>query len=135
MRIRLAGALALVVVLLTGCTAWTGDQNLDRVALERKAAELTDLLAGNDWARVRADFDRTMRESLTEEGLARGWKQVTRQHGAYRSRGEPTQIPKPGDFLVFDTPMQFERGDMKSRVTFRENGDVAGLFILIPTAD
>ena len=123
-------ALILALAVLTGCTS-TEPTVAD---LGRKAAALTDLMVGNDWPAVREDFDATMRQELTEDRLASAWQQVVQLKGSYQSRGEPTRVLKPGRFVVFDTPMTFERGAMKSRVTFHENGDVAGLFILVPTA-
>lgn len=54
--------------------------------------------------------------------------------GEYQSRGEPSQVLKSGEIVTFDTPMTFEQGEMKSRVTFHPDGRVAGLFILAPEA-
>lgn len=99
-----------------------------------RAAEITDLLAANEWRAVREDFDTTMEEQLTEDRLQTAWDQVVAAKGEYRSRGEPSQVPKPGDFVVFDTPMAFQQGEMKSRVTFHPDGRVAGLFTLVPDA-
>ena len=31
-----------------------------------------------------------------------------------------------------DTPLTFERGEMRSRVSFHANGEIAGLFLLAP---
>lgn len=125
--------LLLAIALLAGCASGGDEPTAEE--LGRKAAALTDLMSQNDWAAVRVDFDATMREGLSEEQLAAAWKQVVQLQGDYRSRGEPTRVLKPGTLVVFDTPMTFERGLMKSRVTFRENGDVAGLFVLVPAAD
>lgn len=130
---RLAGAFATLIAasMLTGCTS--GEPTV--ADLGRKAAALTDLMVGNDWPAVREDFDATMREGLSEEQLASAWQQVVQLKGAYQSRGEPKRVLKPGALVVFDTPMTLEQGAMKSRITFRENGDVAGLFVLVPEAD
>lgn len=131
MQRLLAVVLALAVLILG--SACTGDKDADSSdALQQKAASLTDLVAANDWKAVREDFDATMSTNLSEAGLTTAWQQVTQQVGSYQSRGTPTQVPKPGDFTVFDTPMRFERGAMKSRVTLRPDGQVAGLFILLP---
>jgi hypothetical protein len=104
--------------------------------LRPKAASITDVFARNDWKVVRADFDATMLAApqASESGLAAAWQQLVAKVGAYRSRSEPVQIPKPGDVIVLDTPMQFERGPMKSRVSFHPDGKVAGIFILVPEA-
>jgi hypothetical protein len=102
--------------------------------LRERAAEITDLMAANDWAAVREDFDATMAAQLTEDRLRTAWDQVVAAKGPYRSRGEPSEVPGPGEVVVFDTPMAFEQGEMKSRVAFHNDGRVAGLFILVPEA-
>jgi len=98
------------------------------------ASEITDLIAANDWSAVREEFDATMTEQLTEDRLQEAWNEVVAAKGEYRSRGEPTQVPMPGNVVVFDTPMTFEQGEMKGRLAFHPDGRVAGLFILVPDA-
>ena len=132
---RLLGILLCMALLAGGCSALEGDATPDVEALRPKAAEITDLLVKNEWKAVRKGFDSTMEKALSEDGLANAWASVVKEKGAYVSHGEPTQIPKPGNVTVFDTPMTFERGEMKSRVTLRPNGEIAGLFILIPEAN
>ena len=104
--------------------------------LRPKAAEVTDQLAAGEWAKVRSLFDDTMKERLAEDGLANAWDQVVKEKGRYVSRGEPTQLGSPAgtDVLVFDTPLEFEHGPMKSRLSFHADGTIAGLFILLPDA-
>jgi len=104
--------------------------------LRPKAAEITDQLAANEWANVRSQFDENMKQKLAEDGLANAWAQVVKSKGEYLSRGEPTQLGSPAgkDVLVFDTPLKFEHGPMKSRLTFHADGTIAGLFILVPDA-
>lgn len=105
-------------------------------ALRPKAAEVTDRLAAEEWAAVRADFDENMKSKLAEDGLANAWKQVVAAKGDYVSRGKPTQLGSPAgqDLYVFDTPVEFERGPMKTRLAFHPDGTIAGLFILVPDA-
>lgn len=134
---RRLGMLLCFGLLAAACDAsgGGGDGAADVEALRPKAAHVTELLVENDWKAVRADFDSTMEKGLSEDGLANAWAAVVAEKGAYVSHGEPTQIPKVGDTVVFDTPMTFERGEMKSRVTLRPNGEIAGLFILVPEAN
>ena len=105
-------------------------------ALRPKAAEITDQLAAEKWAEVRAQFDDNMKAKLAEDGLANAWAQVVKAKGEYVSRGEPTQLGSPAgeELYVFDTPVEFEQGPMKTRLTFHADGTVAGLFILVPDA-
>ena len=142
--IVLAGAvLAMALLLVGGCSggeddggasadAGTTAPSVDPAALGPRAAELTDQLGRNEWSAVRTDFDTTMTQGLSEEGLAAAWSQVVGEKGAYASRGEPVQVPIKGEVAVFDTPMQFAGGPMKSRIAFNAEGEIAGLFILEP---
>ena len=104
--------------------------------LRPKAAEITEQLAAHEWAKVRSQFDDNMKQKLAEDGLANAWDQVVKAKGEYVSRGEPAQIGTLAgeDVFVFDTPVEFERGPMKTRLTFRADGTIAGLFILVPDA-
>jgi hypothetical protein len=104
----------------------------DVEALRPKASTVTDQLIANDWPAVHAQFDETMAKAVAEDGLANGWNDVVKRNGAYKSRGEPTQqtTGSADDVIVFDTPLQFERGTVKTRVALRPDGRIAGLFLL-----
>jgi hypothetical protein len=143
----LSVTLAAAVLVLAACGSGgssdsaTGDTDSRATAggvekLRPKAAEITDQLAAHEWAKVRSQFDDTMKQQLAEDGLANAWFQVVQSKGEYLSRGEPTQLGSPAgtDLLVFDTPLEFEHGSMKSRLTFHADGTIAGLFILVPDA-
>jgi hypothetical protein len=138
---------ALIAVTLSACDGGGGSgsssvsgadtsEGADLVVeeLRPRAAAITDQLAAHDWAKVRAQFDDTMKKKLAEDGLANAWGEVVKTKGEYRSRGEPVQLGSPAgkDLIVFDTPLEFERGAMKSRLTFHPDGTIAGLFILVP---
>jgi len=124
-----------MAMLAGACNASGGEATADVEALRPEAAEITDLLVKNDWKSVRERFDSTMEKGLSEDGLANAWASVVKEKGAYVSNGKPTQVPKGGDMVVFDTPTTFERGEMKIRVTLRSDGKIAGLFILVPDAN
>ena len=145
---RQVGALFVTLVVAVLLAACSGDSDVangrsDREAtaggveeLRPKAAEITDRLAANEWAKVRSQFDDNMKQELAEDVLANAWAQVVKSKGEYVSRGEPTQLGSPAgkELLVFDTPLEFERGAMKSRLTFNADRTIAGLFILVPEA-
>ena len=119
----------------TSTTAASGSEGeADVNDLAAKAATITDQYVANDWPALRADFDATMEAGLSEAMLAEGWTQVVAMVGAYTSRDEPVEVPKDDAHVVYDTPMHFERGDMKCRVAFNLDGTIAGLFILKPEA-
>lgn len=93
------------------------------------ARTVIDDLAHARWADVSARFDATMRDRLTEEGLAEAWAHIVGLAGAYESRGE-TEAVRAGDFTTTDTPLTFEAADFVARITFRDDRTVAGLYIL-----
>ena len=136
MRLRtLATLIALVMTVLSGAACSNEDDaaaasDSAKADLAERAAQITDQMAANDWAAVREDFDDVMLDQLSEEALAANWSQLTAQVGAFQSRGEPSEVPKDERFVVYDTPMTFERSAMKSRVTFNDDGKVSGVFVL-----
>jgi len=135
---RLTAGVLAGVILLSGCTGTSasrrGAEQADVELLRSTAANVTDLMARSDWAAVRTGFDARLLTTLSEERLASGWAQATTAKGEFIARAEPVEVDKPGDSIVFDTAMQFDRGDMKSRISFGPGGKIAGLFILVPQA-
>ncbi|AHC23904.1 MULTISPECIES: DUF3887 domain-containing protein [Mycobacteriaceae] len=102
-----------------------------------QATELTlaviDDLANARWADVSARFDETMRDRLTEAGLAEAWVHIVGLAGAYGGHGD-VDMMRAGDFTTTNTPLRFEAGDYVARITFRDDQTVAGLFLLTPDA-
>jgi uncharacterized protein DUF3887 len=99
-------------------------------AAERAVALLVDLMAGR-YEDVRHDFDDTMLAALDVARLAETNAQVAAMVGAYEGMGEPFTRSQ-GDYTVVDIPLRFEAGEMTGRVSYREDGAVAGLFVLRP---
>lgn len=88
-------------------------------------------LAQGRWAAVSARFDDTMRDRLSDEGLAEAWAHIVGLAGAFESHGD-TETVRAGDFTTTNTPLNFEAGDFVARITFRDDQTVAGLYILDP---
>jgi hypothetical protein len=95
------------------------------------ARAVIDDLAHARWADVRARFDATMHDGLTEEGLAEAWAQIAGMVGAYESHGD-TDAARTGLLTTTNTPLTFEAGDFVARITFRDDHSIAGLYILNP---
>jgi hypothetical protein len=95
------------------------------------ARTVIDDLAHARWADVSARFDATMRDRLTDEGLAEAWAHIVGLAGAYESHGD-TVTARAGDFTTTNTPLAFEAGDFVARITFRDDRTIAGLYILNP---
>ena len=95
------------------------------------ARTVIDDLAHARWAAVSARFDSTMRDGLTEEGLAEAWTHIVGLAGSYEGHGD-TDAVRAGDFTTTNTPLNFEAGDFVARITFRDDRTLAGLYILNP---
>ena len=95
------------------------------------ARTVIDDHAHTRWADITARFDATMRDGLTEEGLAEAWAHIVGLAGAYESHGD-TEAVRAGDFTTTNTPLAFEAGDFVARITFRDDRTIAGLYILNP---
>ncbi|MGX9791813.1 DUF3887 domain-containing protein [Mycobacterium sp. MMS18-G62] len=102
-----------------------------------EAAELArtviDDLTHARWAEVRARFDATMRDQLSEMELAAPWPQMKRLVGNYKGHGD-TDVTRAGDLTRTNTPLTFEAGEFVARITFHDDRTIAGLYILNPDA-
>jgi hypothetical protein len=97
------------------------------------ARTVIDDLTHARWADVRARFDDTMREGLSEEELAEPWVQIAGAVGAFEGHGD-TDVVRTGDCTTTNTPLSFEAGEFVARITFRDDRTIAGLYILNPDA-
>jgi hypothetical protein len=99
--------------------------------VDELARTVIDDLAHSRWADVSARFDATMRDRLTDEGLAEAWAHIVGLAGAYEGHGD-TDAVRAGDFTTTNTSLNFEAGDFVARITFRDDETLAGLYILNP---
>lgn len=97
------------------------------------AKSVIEDLAHARWAAVGSRFDATMRDRLSEDGLAEAWAHIVELAGAYESHGD-TDAVRTGDFTTTNTPLTFESGVFVARITFRDDQTIAGLYILNPDA-
>jgi hypothetical protein len=91
---------------------------------------LVDYIEGR-YDEVRRDFDQTMLDLLDGPKLDAGRAQLASMVGAYEGMGEPFAHAL-GEFTVVDVPMRFEAADMTGQVSYRQDGKVAGLYVLRP---
>ncbi len=105
----------------------TGEDVLPGAA-EKAVALLTDLVAGR-WAEVGRDFDARMATELTTDKIAEVWAQVVGTIGECEWMGEPGTL-RVGGYTVVDVPMHCAAGELTGRVSFDDDGAVAGLFLL-----
>ncbi|AQT79921.1 hypothetical protein B1R94_12550 [Mycolicibacterium litorale] len=97
------------------------------------ASTVIDDLVNVRWANVRASFDATMRDQLSEAELAASWLQLTGLVGNYRGHGD-TAVDRAGELTRTTTPLRFDSGEFVARITFRDDHTIAGLYIFIPEA-
>lgn len=93
------------------------------------AVALVDAVVDGRWADACADFDPRVREHLSPDGLAAAWAQTAGLVGGYEGRGEPYAL-RAGDYTVVNVPLRFEAGDRVARISYDDDGRVAGLFLL-----
>lgn len=99
--------------------------------LQASASTITDHLIAHKWDEVVLKFNDSMRAGLSAQGLKTAWAQVEAEYGAYKSRSATAQARPPDNAQVtFDTPLLFAKAPAKSRISFDDNGLVAGLYIL-----
>lgn len=98
-----------------------------------KAQEILETYSARQWDVLRQDFDRRMLAGLSEEMLAETDAAITAQVGELVSKGDAT-TKVSGDYLVVDIPLQFERGELKFRVTLNGEGKMSGIWLLNPDA-
>jgi hypothetical protein len=108
-------------------TGETGDTLLPGAAVKATAL-LTDLVAGR-WTEVGRDFDARTSAELTSDRIAEVWTQVVGTVGACERVGEPTVL-RVGGYTVVDVPLHCAAGEVTGRVSFDDDGAVAGLSLL-----
>ncbi|MEH1125325.1 DUF3887 domain-containing protein [Micromonospora sp. CPCC 206061] len=95
------------------------------------AIALFDQWSAGHWDEVRREFDPTLTQTLSAAAIANAWTQVVDVVGAYEHMGEPS-VRQEDDYTMVDLPLHFETGPMKGRVAYNPQGQVAGLYILVP---
>lgn len=98
----------------------------------RRAEDLVIAIIECRWSDVRQDFDERMLDAVDENLVALGWSQVASSVGRYERMDEPLVRAAGGDYTIVDVPLFFEAGERTVQVTYRADGQVAGLWIRPP---
>lgn len=93
-----------------------------------KARAIIDNLAEGDTKAATADFDATMRTSLSAAQLGAVWNQVHDQMGALQGRGAPQNMMYQ-EHIIIALPLRFENGGVNAQVACDADGKVAGFFL------
>ncbi|MCR6484650.1 DUF3887 domain-containing protein [Amycolatopsis sp. OK19-0408] len=94
----------------------------------QRAEELVAELVGCNWPEVRRTFDDRMSQAVGEDELRLAWSQVAGSVGRYERMGAG-YARSTDEYTVVHMPLAFEAGERTVLVTYRENGQVAGLWI------
>ena len=101
-------------------------------AAERAVEIVTAVLDGR-MDEARQSFNAEVLAAFTDQVRGDGLATVTGLVGAFEGFGESEPfVRRIGDHTVVDIPLRYEAGDMKARVAFDTDEQVAGLFILTP---
>lgn len=101
-------------------------------AAERAITIATAVIDGR-MDEARQSFNAEVLEAFTDEVRANGLATVAGLVGAFEGFGEGEPfVRRVGDHTVVDIPLRYEASDMKARVAFDTDEQVAGLFILAP---
>jgi hypothetical protein len=101
-------------------------------AAERAVEIVTAVLDGR-MDQARQSFNAEVLAAFTDEVRGNALAAVAGLVGAFQGFGEGEPfVRRIGDHTVVDIPLLYEASDMKARVAFDSDGQVAGLFILAP---
>ena len=91
-----------------------------------EAEGIVDAIVAGKFAVVMSRFDATMKASITEDALRKGWASTLAQVGAFVRRGAPREEPN-AQYRAVLIPCEFERGKLDLTVVFDAAGAIAGL--------
>lgn len=113
-------------------TATVGDPaaaSRDQTRYDRIAVQTLDDIVNGDFTAATAHFDTTVRKLLPPDALAGAWETYQGKLGRYQSHGDPRDDVS-GEVTVVNVPLRMERQPGDFRVTFHEDGSIAGLWFL-----
>jgi len=96
---------------------------------DNRALKMLDAIIRGDFASARTHFDRLMQQKLSCQKLSSAWADYQQTLGSYQSHGDPQDVSR-GDFTVVNISLQMSQLPGQFRVTFHDDGSVAGLFFL-----
>lgn len=107
-----------------------GEESMRPLAgAEPRAVEALGHWVNERWGDVRADFDERMTQACSVGMLESGRARIEEALGRFLQLGTPA-VTVRGAHTVVDVPMAFDRGDLKGRVVFSVDGQIAGFFVL-----
>jgi hypothetical protein len=134
-RRAVVSSLLLVAVLGAGCGAESGGQG--QAALVAQARQVVEDIDAARYGELRERFDDNLMKMLSEDQLAKAWDVFTNVKGDFESISS-TEVVERGRFTVVNVLVDMERENGQVRVSFDNDGKVAGFFLLntgVPVPD
>ncbi|WP_082948915.1 DUF3887 domain-containing protein [Mycobacterium sp. 1274756.6] len=97
---------------------------------DQLATEILENIVNHEFDAATARFDDDMKEKLPPAELSSAWTTYQQQLGSYESHGGPESVPR-GEFTVVNIPLNMTEAPGQFRVTFHDDGTVAGLYFLV----
>jgi hypothetical protein len=109
------------------------DKTVRMADAAERAVEIVEAVLDGRMDEARQSFKAEVLAAFTDEVRGNALATVTGLVGAFEGFGEGEPfVRRIGDHTVVDIPLRYEAGDMKARVAFDTDEQVAGLFILPP---
>ena len=100
-----------------------------------RAVEITKDILDGHMDEARKSFNAQVLAAFTDQEQGNALATIAGMVGEFEGFGEGQPfVRRIGDYTVVDVPLRYEAGEMKSRVSFDSNEQVAGFFILVPEA-
>lgn len=131
MRTRKLFLVTLVLLATSaGCESTATPTSPDTGAglVDRAKEVVRDIFAG-EYEAVRADFDETMLAEVSEDRIAQARANLEGELGTFESLGEPAVLER-GELTVFNIPLLMSEGEGEARITYWDDGRIAGLYLL-----
>lgn len=123
----LVGLVLLVSIVATACGQESGGSG--RGAYVAQARQIVEDIDGGRFGQIRERFDNNLMRMLSEDQLAKAWEVFTDRKGGMKGISD-TEVVERDPFTVVNVLVDMEREDGQVRVSFDEDGKVAGFFLL-----
>ena len=96
--------------------------------VQQTAAIIVEALKKSDIKTVRAYFDKTMKEGLSETKMTMVWTSVILQKGELKSADTNVEAQRHEEYDILLIPCTFEKGSLNIQLAFNREGKISGLY-------
>jgi hypothetical protein len=125
---RIASSVSILSLLIS--FAFLASASATTTTQGRKAAakEVVNKLVAEDFEGVRANFNETMKQTLSAERMKQVWRAAITHHGAYQSQGEARNAQQDG-YDVYVIRCEMKNSPMEVVVAYDRDGKIGGLWV------